>query len=103
MRLSLMIGLLLMSVGAASTPLQGAPKGSTAGGACNDDLLHFAEKSRKAVPKKLGELPPGNLVLTVVRQEDGCQIPVIVRYGIGAGGTPAPAPRPIPRRPKLIR
>ena len=37
---------------------------------------------------KLAELPPGDLLLTVVREEDGCQKPVIVRYGIGANSAP---------------
>ena len=37
----------------------------------------------KVEPRKLGELPPGNLVLTVWRNVDGCSAPVIVRYGIG--------------------
>ena len=41
----------------------------------------------------LAELPPGDLLLAVVRQENGCQKPVIVRYGIGSN--PAPAPRPL--------
>jgi len=36
--------------------------------------------------QRLGDLPPANLVLTVLRREDGCERPVIVRYGIG--GTP---------------
>jgi hypothetical protein len=33
--------------------------------------------------KKLGELPPANLYLTVVREINRCQIPVVIRYGIG--------------------
>jgi hypothetical protein len=34
--------------------------------------------------KRLVELPPANLILTVLRTEDGCIVPVIVRYGIGS-------------------
>ena len=34
--------------------------------------------------RRLGDLPPANAVLTVLRTEDGCSTPVIVRYGIGA-------------------
>lgn len=37
--------------------------------------------------RRLDTLPPANLVLTVLRREGGCEVPVIVRYGIGT--TPA--------------
>jgi hypothetical protein len=33
---------------------------------------------------QLNELPPANHVMTVLRAEDGCSAPVIVRHGIGA-------------------
>ncbi|WBO21871.1 hypothetical protein [Sphingomonas abietis] len=36
---------------------------------------------------RLDTLPPANLILAVVRSVDGCQKPVITRYGIG--GNPA--------------
>ena len=35
-------------------------------------------------PKRLTELPPANLVLTLYRNIGGCDAPVIVRYGLGA-------------------
>ena len=41
-----------------------------------------------ATLKRLDELPPANLILTVLREEDGCIVPVIVRYGIGAPAKP---------------
>jgi hypothetical protein len=34
--------------------------------------------------RRLGELPPGNHILAVLRKENGCAKPVIVRSGIGA-------------------
>jgi len=37
-----------------------------------------------ARPRRLDELPAGDLHLTVVREVDGCQEPVIVRHGYGA-------------------
>jgi hypothetical protein len=40
--------------------------------------------------QRLGELPPADLILTVLRREGGCERPVIVRYGIG--GTPVHRP-----------
>ena len=33
--------------------------------------------------RRLDQLPPANEVLTVIRMEDGCMKPVIVRYNIG--------------------
>ena len=38
-------------------------------------------------PQKLGELPPPNLELTVLRlDEEGCSVPVIVRRNVSGGG-----------------
>ena len=34
--------------------------------------------------KRLGDLPPADAILTVLRREDGCEWPVVVRSGIGA-------------------
>lgn len=52
---------------------------------CQNSELHSADDpSEEAQLKRLDELPPANLVLTVLRTEDGCSTPVIVRYGIGA-------------------
>lgn len=33
--------------------------------------------------RRLDQLPPGNLELTVQREVDGCIEPVIIRYGVG--------------------
>jgi hypothetical protein len=43
-----------------------------------------AESVGKLGSKRLGELPPGELVLTVYREENGCPKPVIVRQNIGS-------------------
>jgi hypothetical protein len=52
---------------------------------CQSSELHSVDSpSPEAQLKRLDELPPANLVLTVLRTEDGCSAPVIVRYGIGA-------------------
>jgi hypothetical protein len=37
-----------------------------------------------ARPRRLDELPSGDLHLTVMREVEGCQEPVIVRQGYGA-------------------
>ena len=49
---------------------------------CKRDGLMPAQSGRAEV-KRLGELPGGALVLTVLREENGCSRPVIVRYGYG--------------------
>ena len=53
--------------------------------------------------RRLGELPPGDTVLAVYREVEGCPEPVIVRYGDGRparderSATPAPAVEPSER------
>ncbi len=71
-------------------------------------LVHQADTPSEAESKRLGELPPGNLVLAVVRGINGCPQPVIVRYGIGglqpgAPTSPRGARSERPREPKLLR
>ena len=52
---------------------------------CLRDLRRDAGSRPAATrPQRLGELPPGDLQLTVIRQVDGCYEPVIVRQGFGA-------------------
>lgn len=43
----------------------------------------------RVAPQRLGELPPADHLLTVLRREDGCEKPAIVRSGIGVGAAPA--------------
>jgi hypothetical protein len=65
--------------------------------ACKRPDLDQAETPKPARSQKLGELPPGDLILSVYNQVDGCMEPVIVRYGDGRA--PAPAGQPKPVRP----
>jgi hypothetical protein len=79
---------------------QSAPKAE-----CVDDRVHHATGSTKPEAKSLGELPPGDLHLTVHRQVDGCVEPVIVRHDTHdfgkAPAAPAPA-RPLPAGERLL-
>jgi hypothetical protein len=50
---------------------------------CPTDHPVFAGEKDGAKAKKLGELPPAQLYLSVDRKVDGCRKPVILRYGIG--------------------
>ena len=54
-------------------------------------LAREATGAKPATTRKLGELPPGNLELAVVRQTGECLEPVIIRQGIG--GAPSPSNR----------
>lgn len=56
----------------------------TAATCADPALIHQAKPNRKAKMSKLTDLPPANLYLSVLRAVDGCQVPVIVRYGIGS-------------------
>jgi hypothetical protein len=65
---------------------------------CKRADLHQAETPRRAENKKLGELPPGDIILSVYNHVEGCMEPVIVRYGDGRG--PVPSAQPEPQRPR---
>ena len=70
-------------------------KTTSSGEPCQRSDVILAQPREAPRASKLTELPPGDLVLTVVREEDGCQKPVIVRYGIGSNS--APQQRPLRR------
>jgi hypothetical protein len=54
-------------------------------GTCLSDLRRdAASRPGASRPRHLGELPPGDLQLTVMREIEGCREPVIVRQGFGA-------------------
>ncbi|HEX8191712.1 MAG TPA: hypothetical protein VF552_02325 [Allosphingosinicella sp.] len=54
-------------------------------GTCLRDLRRDATgPAATSRPRRLGELPPGDLQLTVMREVDGCREPVIVRQNFGA-------------------
>jgi len=41
------------------------------------------ERGKSVAPRKLSELPPANAYKAVYRRVDGCEVPVIVKYGVG--------------------
>ena len=44
----------------------------------------FAGTAEHGTSRRLDQLPPANLYLTVFRTVDGCTKPVVVRYEVGA-------------------
>ena len=52
---------------------------------CERAKVHNTDNAEPVRPRKLTELPPGNLQLAVHREVDGCPVPVIVRYNFVGG------------------
>ncbi|HEY0149064.1 MAG TPA: hypothetical protein VGB70_08655 [Allosphingosinicella sp.] len=70
---------------------------------CKRPDVHQAETPKPAKSSKLGELPPGDLILSVYNQVDGCMEPVIVRYGDGRSPGAAPAQELVRPRARVWR
>lgn len=41
-------------------------------------------RGKSLTPRRLTELPDGNLYFTVYRQIEGCEVPVVVKYGVSS-------------------
>lgn len=53
---------------------------------CPQTTSIYAYKTDKAVtPKKLTDLPAANAYSAVLRRIGGCEVPIVVRYGVGGG------------------
>jgi hypothetical protein len=74
--------ILLALAAAAATPASAAPQ-VHALPLCKDVTPTPVEGDNSARLRKLNELPNANLYLGVIRKEDGCSKPAIVRYDIG--------------------
>ena len=55
----------------------------TSGKRCRDDVLRYAGQGQPPLARRLDELPPGRLELTVYREVGGCPIPAVLQEGIG--------------------
>lgn len=95
--------LLISSAAVIAEPVVGAPPASAlapgarnrvTGELCQPALSIPAARRGTPSSKKLGELPPGNMMLTVVREVDGCMTPVIVRQGLSGSGASGKAKPP---------
>ena len=72
----------MLALSPASTPLRPAD-GAAPRADCPDARTYYANKSAGAgIMRRLDQLPPGRLELTVQREVDGCPIPAILREGI---------------------
>ncbi|NUS99972.1 MAG: hypothetical protein HOP96_03245 [Sphingomonas sp.] len=53
---------------------------------CSQTTRIYAwRQGRPLKPQKLTELPNANAYSAVLRRIDGCEVPVIVRFGVGSG------------------
>lgn len=72
---------LFAAASALPQPLELAP---TVAPVCQSARVETTKARTPVRAQKLNELPNANLVLGVLRSENGCQKPVIVRYDIGS-------------------
>jgi hypothetical protein len=108
MRMLILPLLLTASAGAAAPAETPAARESMSSAAapkerCQRIGVHDARAPLSPVHRKLGELPPGDTLLAVYRQVDGCMEPVIVRYGDGRAPDAAPVPDPVRPRARVWR
>lgn len=85
-------GIALAGAASSSQSLQGEPVPT--GADCLERGPTPAMQRPKVEAKRLGELPSGSLVLTVLRKENGCTTPVIIRQGYGPETQDEPVGRP---------
>ena len=107
----LLLPLLLAALPAAAAPRDQVridvakspadPMGRPRQDSCKRLDVHEAEAPKRAESRKLGELPSGDLILTVYREVDGCIDPLIVRYGNGRAPAPAAPPEPVRPRARI--
>jgi len=82
--------LLAAAPASASAPLQPTSR-LAPDSKCPSATSYFANGSDGAQARRLDQLPPGRLELTVLREVQGCPIPAVLRDGIGGRPTAEPA------------
>jgi hypothetical protein len=88
MRLLAVVVLILSSTAASAVAL---PKGSVVIGAqppgsdtCPQTTGYYAFRSGEPLqPRKLTELPPANAYAAIYRRIGRCEVPLVVKYGVG--------------------
>ena len=75
--------LLAFALSAAVHDAPGASIGNKADTCPQTTAVHAWTRDRKLTPQKLGELPPANAYKAVYRRIGGCEVPVVVKYGVG--------------------
>jgi len=88
MRLLAVTILALLPAAAGAVAVKGTPvvKGALppASADCPRTTSYYAfDPSKPVKPQKLVELPPANAYAAVYRHVGGCEVPVVVKYGVG--------------------
>jgi hypothetical protein len=89
MRFLVAIALVSAPLAAGATPppnsMPSASRIALHSDACPKATTQFAVKPGEPLkPRKLTELPPGNLYVAVYRRDsNGCESPIVVKYGVG--------------------
>jgi hypothetical protein len=88
MRLLLVAALALIpgSAGAVATPSPATAKKALppASADCPRTTSYYAYRDgEKLKPQKLGQLPPANAYAAVFRHIGRCEVPIVVKYGVG--------------------
>ena len=91
----------LLALPASAAPNAAAPTRPTTD-TCRRPDVQQAQSPERAGSRKLGELPPGDTLLAVYNQVEGCMEPVIVRYGDGRAPAAA-SPEPVRPRARFWR
>jgi hypothetical protein len=106
MRLLIAATLLLFPIGSSSAqhrpPASPVPFSATTPGTPSGDRIcerapvRHAEAMGPLRASRLGDLPPGDLHLALLREVDGCPEPVIVGYNFGQQDADPPASKRVP-------
>ena len=86
MRSLILLAALIVPAGLAAAPSEPAPpaRPTSPTKVCANTKMQWADRTGSVQVKNLGDLPPGELTLAVVRDVAGCVEPVIVGYDYGA-------------------
>ena len=69
----------------AATPKLIQPRGAETAANCPQSVRHYAVRpGERLQPHKLGELPPANHYAAVYRRVNGCEVPLVINYRVGA-------------------
>lgn len=81
-----MVSLLPLLLAAAAPAVAHGERGLAASDNSNcprATSMHAFDRSKPPKMQRLGELPPANAYSAVYRLVRGCEVPIVVRYGVG--------------------
>lgn len=64
---------------------QNIPASPTSADCPQATSVHAWDRGKEVRPQKLNELPDANAYSAVLRRIGGCEVPIIVRYGVSGG------------------